>query len=56
MSVIAIWGYGGYGLTNGHMMQYKRKAIRFINRLQVIDNLPSFRSFGQELVNIRRFW
>ena len=30
MSVIAIWGYGGYGLTNGHMMQYKRKAIRFM--------------------------
>ena len=30
ISVIAIRGYGGYGPAKSHMMQYKRKAIRFI--------------------------
>jgi len=30
ISVITIRGYGGYGRANGHMMQYKRKPIRFM--------------------------
>ena len=30
ISVITIRGYGGYGLANGHVMQYKRKPIRFM--------------------------
>jgi len=30
MSAVSIQGYGGYSPGNCHMMQYKRKLIRFI--------------------------